>query len=205
MNNMSKIVKKLEMAVSNQNWQDVCDAYKLITGKEIFPPKTENQVDLSSLNKKDLYKLLKQSGKVPFIGPIAGYELDDLRILYDSYIKESFFLNDEVKSVNAATVDSELPFVESVENYSSQPDHTYISKKNAHKILNIDKKPIRFVLSDFQKYGDEPNPTVKAPRINTNIVEARCRKCNKTAKVNKAILIRGIQENERTYICEACG
>jgi hypothetical protein len=210
---MSKIAKKLELAVLNSNWQDVCDAYELITGKKIYPKvTTPTEKPLDKLNKKELYSLLKKSEAITFdLKPISEYDFDDLKILYDSSIKEFFFKENksdteetEIQESNIYFSNSSNELPEDNQNYSPQPQHTYISKKNQHKVLNCDKQPIRFVLKDFDTYGDEPAPKVKQTRVNASMVQAKCRRCGKTARVNKAILIRGTNENERIYICGAC-
>lgn len=191
---MSKIAEKIKKAVSSQSWQDVCDVYFSLTGQKISPPKTENAVDPLGMNKKDLYAYLKNTMKLDFLLKITSYELDDLRLIYESNINRS----DEAVAVEYVEEHVDLSDV----NASPQPEYTFLAKSKAARALNNDRVPINITLKDFSTYGDEPKSTVPRNRA-SRLVSARCKKCNKVSKVSDLVVIKGT-ENERTYICAGC-
>lgn len=200
---MSKIKEKIKNGILKENWDYVCDAYFLLTGEKISPPK--KSVDINSFNKRNLYDYLKKDCGMNFLLPIGEYKIEDLRLIYEyrDTPQESGGQDFEKRS-NWIELEYGATYSDIGEtNASPQPEYTFISNKKAARALNIDKKPIDVVLRDFPTYGDEKRSTTSRTRTRQT-VSARCRKCNKVSKINPAIAIRGT-DNEQTYICEGCG
>ena len=205
---MSKIAQKIKNAVAKQSWDDICLIYYTITGEKISPPATQVTVDPKLMSKRQIYSYLKNDLKLNFLSQMKDYDLKDLMLIYQEHSEEQ--KSTDSTSNNAQEVEvvytenNGEPEYDNVNiNISPQPQYTFISKSKASKILNGDKQPIQMTLRDFPSYGDEGKSNIIRAR-KRNLVNARCRVCNKNSQVSPHVIIRGT-ENERTYICEGCG
>lgn len=193
---MGKITDNIKNGILTKNWNLICDSYFRLTGEKVEVPEDTapaTVIDPFTMNKKDLYKYLTVDLECR-LGPMKSYQLDDLKVILTASLE-----TDEPKLVAANKINES-------ENASTSPEFTYVPPQKKDRVLNMDKKRLPVNLNDFPSYGDEGKSKVERNRASAAAIKvnATCIRCKKSAAVNPAIIIKGVDNNEKNYICEKC-
>lgn len=191
---MAKLIDKMEEAILKGDWEQLCIIYNKMTGKNISPPKPNNEpppFDYMKAKKSELVKKLKELGISH-----GNLTLSELREVYELNLAE-----DQELSTDTDQDDYHEEDVGAI-NASPNPSFTYIPPSKASKMLNDDKETMSVRLRDFPTYNDEREHKHRSTRSN-KLVTAKCRECKQVDQIHPSKLIAGTT-NDKIYICPKC-